>query len=84
MKTTETAQLLKLRLEQVTEQLELITAENETLKSELNFKENILTNAQLTINHWKKIFGLFGKEFTGDQVYFSTFLSAKQQPKRSI
>ena len=54
MKTTETAQVLKLRLEQVTEQLEMVTAENETLKSELNFKENILSNAQLIINRWKK------------------------------
>ena len=54
MKTTETAQVLKLQLEQATEQLEILTAENEHLKNELNFKENILSNAQLTINHWKK------------------------------
>ena len=76
MKTTETAEVLKLRLEHVTEQLELVTAENEHLKNELIFKENILSNAQLTINHWKKYSACLEKDL--QDIKF-TFQSLHQQ-----
>ena len=54
MDTSETILKLKLQLEQMTEQKEILSAENEMFKTDLIHKNQIITEARQRIYEWKQ------------------------------
>ena len=54
MDTSETILKLKLQLEQMTEQKEILLAENEMFKTDLIHKNQIIAEARQRIYEWKQ------------------------------